>query len=207
MKKKMLICMITVLCLYGSANAVLITDVHGTYYDATTSNTAASDGTTPWYTTTSQGINKWNYNSASTTAIGGTVFEGYSPSGNVYQLTTTIAGLDSGKTYDVYVVYHARTGGSWNWHTMAALSGTTMIDCAYNNAEYVLATGTLVSCEKLIGRISGVKSFAVDVDAPQPSSSYIRAWYDGVAIVEVPEPATLVILGIGSALAFFRRKK
>lgn len=162
---------------------------------------AVMNGNTPLVT-------GWNTQS-SNTAIGGDSLQGTEGAG---LLTSTFAGIDDTKSYDVYVVYYSRVAANYDWYNYAALAGDSMVLCDETTADQTLITvpittsDTLAGHVKKIGTISEVSSFTVNIGAPEVGSLDRRAWYDGVAIVEVPEPATLLILGMGVAMGLLRRK-
>ena len=207
---KRLACLMMVLGVSVCTQAILVTDVVGTYYDATVDNTWPTDAASysiqgDWLTGAS-GVysDLWYLKTGSTTAVNGTAFQGAGP--DVPQLTTTVTGIDSSKTYDVYVVFHARNVGG-DWFIYAGMPGEALQLYDETNADYILGSGTLISCQTKIGQVSGAGSVSINVDCPlynNPGDQ--RTWYDGVALVEVPEPATLLILGLGASIGLLRRK-
>ena len=207
---KRTVCILMVLGFSVCAQAILVTDVVGTYYDATTDNTWATDSVSypnledwSYVTPTSVVYNSWYRKTGSTTAIDGTAFQGEGVT--LPELTTTIADLDPIKTYEVYVIYHARNSGG-DWYVYAGLESESLTLYDETNATHILSTGTLISCETLLGTVTGVSSLSVYIDGPETSSNGgQRAWYDGIALVEVPEPATMLLLGVGGILV--SRKK
>jgi hypothetical protein len=57
--------------------------------------------------------------------------------------------------------------------------------------------------QALLGQVTGTSISVFVEDAPATTSSN-RTWYDGIGY-EVPEPATMAILGLGALL--MRRKR
>ena len=190
MKKTIGFIIILVFC--ACSFAITSGDVFGTYFDATTSNTWATDAESypelsDWaYSSpdTPVILNKWYMKTGSTSAVDGTAFQGAGLS--LPQLTTTITGLDDTKTYDVYVVFHARNVGG-DWYIYAGMGGEDLALYDETNADYILGTGTLISCQTKLGTISGVDTFSIDVKGATTSvaDGYERTWYDGVAVIEV----------------------
>ncbi len=208
---KKLVCLMMVLSFCAIAQAVTVDTVTGVYFDATIDNTWATDVSSfpnlddwSYVTPTNVVYNKWYRKTGSTSAIDGTAFQGEGPT--LPQLTTTVA-ADPSKSYDVYVVFHARNIGG-TWFIYAGLPGDDLVLYDETNASYILGEGTLISCQTKLGTVSGLSSISINVNGPaSQTNGGQRAWYDGVALVEVPEPATVLFLGVGGFFAMIRKRK
>ncbi|MCE5199698.1 MAG: hypothetical protein ABFD54_12400 [Armatimonadota bacterium] len=99
-------------------------------------------------------------------------------------LTTTVRGLDSAKTYDVYVQFLALLDG--NWAIYAALSGQprTLARLANSAKTGITFDGTNPICEFKVGTIRGMSSFSVNVDDYYDSPVYALSLYYGVSYME-----------------------
>ena len=151
-------------------------------YDSTTSTYAIAD--------------LWFRKEGSTAAINGTVFQGLGV--NLPQLTMDVNGLDNSKVYDVYAVcWVKKEFSSEYWYTYAAIGGNQLKLCDYYTADIVFDEGQFIiqGVQVYLGQVSGVDSFTVDVDGPVSNSSLYRAWFDGVALVEVVVDSTLPVPG------------
>jgi hypothetical protein len=161
---------------------------------------------------------KWGRNNTSSNPINNTDLEGKDLATPLPELTMTVSGLDSAKTYDIYAVYWAKNPAlvTAYWYTYAKLEGEgAMLTCSYATATNIFYNNTVNpvgtnGCEKLLGTVSGVTSVNVLVAPPDYSSTLDqRARFDGVSYaVVVPEPAALVlVLGLGAMLGLRRWKK
>ena len=150
------------------------------------------------------------------TSVAGTVLESTgwsSPSDDVPRLVTIASGLNAAETYDVYVCFWGDQSES-PWRIRAGLSNdaelplwivggapegpTTPIQIGLDMSNRILWAA-------LVGTVSGVEYIELFVEDAPAESGDQRTWYDGVGL-NIPEPATMVLLGLGS-LALLRRKK
>ncbi len=119
-------------------------------------------------------------------------------------LTTTATGLDPGLTYDVYLTYYDVPPG-----VQAALSGDTLETYSDNwdiDSGIMGKEGDSAGTAKLawLGQVSGVSEVGIDV------ASTGGSYYDGLAVVAIPEPSTLVLAfsGLLGLLVYgWRRRK
>ncbi len=116
-------------------------------------------------------------------------------------LTTTATGLDPGGTYDVYLTYYSNGGVN------AALSGETL-ETYWDNWDIdsgVVGDPGLGSVKLAwLGTVTGVSEVGIDVGST--GSSY----YEGLAVVVIPEPSTLILAfsGLLGLLVYgWRRRK
>jgi hypothetical protein len=157
---------------------------------------------------------------------------GWGSTGVVQDLKTTVTGLVEGAEYKVYVVY-ATKSTTENWYTVGSLvpftkdvDGTKTNGIAYGFAaatDVITGSTTGATIDILegltidsstysgmmgyLGNVIGDASGLLDVYAGYGTdlADNERAWYDGVYLQAVPEPATLAILGLGALL--IRRKR
>ncbi len=155
---------------------------------------------------------KWYPKTGSSKAIEGTAFQG-SDVDEPPQLTATASDvLDPAKEYNIYVVYWAKNPDKVTsyWYTRAALPGDPLIDCSYATADNIFFDddGTGVQgCEVLLGTVNGVSDVSIIVEAPPVDApGDQRAWFDGISYAEVPEPTTMLLLGLGGLVGLRRRK-
>lgn len=154
----------------------------------------------------------------------------YSAYGNTFgQLKTTASGLVDGQQYAVYVVYSSKSS-SENWNVTAdlnpiSLSGTSNL--VASGTTYGAADGTLLgvtvnagadadddgggifSFKGFVANYTGTSSGTLDIyidDLADTTGANERAWYDGVYLEAIPEPATIGLFGIfGAGVLFIRR--
>jgi len=183
----------------------------GTYVDASTStNTAPLSAFAGSQVHTDQ---KWwdrplgGFNLNNNTVIEATLSE------DTPVITTTVTGLTSGE-YAVYVLYWTFLGSADKDQGIAAALGADPLVEYWRTDGVSFSTGikhpdttTTELYQVKIGTFTGT-SFAVNVDHAGSSLSGVsdeRTWYDGVAYVEIPEPAMIGALAIFPVLVCRRR--
>jgi len=156
-------------------------------------------------------------------ATGGTTI------GDQAMLVTTISGLTPGQDYSIYVDYLSADNA--NWAVMAGLSPGTLQGFARYNAT--IGANDHIGANDASGRVTDlglspvansnrnmyrglidpivaadvngeIQVYLDDVDLAIGNAN--RVWLDGVAYEAVPEPATMVLLGLGGLLAVGKRK-
>jgi hypothetical protein len=204
-----------------------------TYVNANTTNTV-SDYADPWWKTTgNDSIELWRYRSGFGMAEGGVIPGNCSTvitTGEIYQardswgdttgldwptLKTTVTGLDDTKTYNLYVVFWIDEHNS-PWRIRAAMTEAGLASSLYIGGE-PCPTGPFrpfKAGKDSAGRIMYVAQVAtvfgeteatMYIDDEPNDNSNCRAWYDGIAYREVPEPMTIALLGLGGLL--LKRRK
>lgn len=195
------------------------------YVDANRDNVSRADGSgNVWWTTSSysgddlwrERYGEWGLADSATTLppIGSTV-----PGGDIYQsidsgqvgkdacaLQITIDGVSAGD--HLYVIFWSDQAGS-PWSIRAGLDLGTLTtfspysgaptEWAYDSAGRKMWVGDL-------GAVASAGSYTIYIDDLPTDDSNQRTWFDGVAAGEIPEPATLILLGLGS-LAMLRKRK
>ncbi|MFI4911971.1 MAG: hypothetical protein ACIAQZ_09930 [Sedimentisphaeraceae bacterium JB056] len=178
--------------------------ITGTYVDASASNTAAIDDTTPWYNTTDGSGALWHIRTGSWGVESGTILEGF---WNDYDLVTTISGLTSGKTYDIRIVYFGHTSQVWSLGaTLDSTADPQVVTAAVaSNSDLTggYATGVGPQYEYLVGSAVADISGKIDVYIAARGD---RTWYDGLSYVEVTEPDPSFELGFYESGSYTRVK-
>lgn len=229
MKKVVLVLMVLGFGVHAQAVWVETGGYSGSYVDAipegmTGANTTTVDSfplITDWLIDGSSDPAKWRWRD--TEIIEGVydnaALESNSPSvsvGDRPMLVTTVSGLTSGVEYYMYVVYWDDDGadalglGTDAWTVLAGLDSTTLstftsdtgteTGTGRNREQYEAYLGTAFA------DINGEIKVYID-DLPDATSSINRTIYDGVVYSEVPEPATILLLGAGFALSALKRRR
>jgi hypothetical protein len=130
--------------------------------------------------------------------------------------TTAATALDSSVLYNVYVVYHSSPGavGGGNHGVSAAITGQSLVD--YDNTNGIDSGIDLINPSTqldttgnvfyaLLGQVTGVTSVSIDVQH-QGAAAYAQTFYDGVLVEVVPEPASVLLMGMGGLMMLRRRR-
>jgi hypothetical protein len=147
----------------------------------------------------------------------GTVYESTgnsNPSDNIPRVVTTVSGLAL-NTYDVYVYFWMDQNGS-PWRIRAGFENTVDPLPLYVGSNGITPTDSPVSwvgsdsqnrrlLQAYLGQVTGTSISVFVEDAPAANGNE-RTWYDGIGYAVIPEPATLVLLGLG-ALTVLRKRK
>lgn len=167
--------------------------VTGTYVDVTPLNTAAVDGTDPWYSTTSV-AGLWYQR-----AFGNedTIYQGSGANGG--DLKTTISGLTPGQVYDIYGIYWSKSVGE-NWGMLPGLD-PNRDSATWYNFENGTQTGPIIlesiyEMEGFVGTTTANKEGEIDVyvfNHAHITTSH-RSWVDGFSYQQAflsynPQPA------------------
>jgi len=127
------------------------------------------------------------------------VFEDYWSAANVAQ-TITIRGLDDSKTYDIYI-YSQRdnSGAPFARKIRTTIGGVTLTPVSSAWYSTYVLNENYVEFDDLQ---SSSGNIAITFQSTDTGSAPINA----IQIVEIPEPATMALLGIGGAIVLIRKK-
>lgn len=217
---KKLILLLVIVGMIGSAQAALTATTGMLLADAT--NTARATGTDPWFSEAGNTADYWDdRGTADSFAIEAVdpvfgainkAYQAQDKDGAVYhtEIITTISGLTEGDVYQVWVLQS---------DSLKSTGGTQAIDAAFVGDDMVTygtgsATDTgLVSKavgpwninEALLGTatVTAAGEIQVRLDATTDAE---RTVYHGLAYTLVPEPATMLLLGLGGLVTLRRRK-
>lgn len=126
-------------------------------------------------------------------------------------ITTFVKGLDTSKTYDVYVQFLTHPAG--NWAIYANLNWTPNTLLTKNNSTSTgIIWGDGPISEYKLGTITGLDAFYVNVDDYHNSPTFALSQYYGVSYVDVtpasvPEPSALLALATGLCGIFGASKR
>jgi hypothetical protein len=213
------VCVLVLFVVAKNASAV-------TFINANTTNTVGWDNSTDWWVDSGYSADdRWHHSTGFGMAEGESLPAtptGIVSGGEIYQsissgqsgkdartLKTTITGLDSSETYNIYVYFWSDQAGS-PWTIRAALTQVGLADLTYSpytgNATQVgLDSSNRILWEAKLGYVTGVTEQVVWIDDLPTNDSNVRTWYDGVGY-QIPEPVTVALLGLGG-LALIRRKR
>ncbi|GAA5495185.1 hypothetical protein Rhal01_01360 [Rubritalea halochordaticola] len=164
-----------------------------TYVDANVANTEAVGGTpSPFWTTSITSDNLWRFRDGFGFDVAGNngIYEKDGASGgygDAAKLVTTIAGLDAGTEYGVYVNFLSASGANWRVQAGLAADSLSVYSPSSNNVENLGLTSVAGSNRNQLRAFIGntnadangqIKVYIDDTDA---SSTNDRAWYDGVS--------------------------
>lgn len=133
-------------------------------------------------------------------------------------IITTASGLTPGQLYRVEVVYWSSESQNWSVRAGFDAGSMTLFD---RLGDAGATAGTLMAgfhdgdrdpYAGLVGILAAdaggqIKVYIDDKPSDSPNGGwYDRTWYDGINLTEIPEPATLVLLGLGGLLSLRRRR-
>jgi len=229
MKKVVLVWMILGFGILSQAQAVWVETggYSGSYMDAMPAGMAGANTqpvdplVTDWLIDGSSDPAKWRWRD--TEIIEGVydnaALESNSPStavGDRPMLVTTVSGLTTAVEYNMYVVYWDDDGadalglGTDAWTILAGLDSTNLSRFTSDNGSETGTGRSREQYEAYLGTafadINGEIKVYID-DLPDATSSINRTIYDGIVYSEVPEPATILLLGTGFALSVLKRRR
>jgi hypothetical protein len=203
------------------------------YVDAGVGNTfrASDDHASAWQNTAQTNDGIWRYRSGFSNnesfvlgSPGNDVLEssGINIVEDCVAIYTVASGLVAGQAYYVDVVYWTAKYNDWNgsrhnWNVKAgfALDSMLTFDALGTLGTAGTLTGKIESDRsELLGRVGQlvadangqIRVYIDDLPATVQNTQEVRTWYDGILVTAVPEPATLVLLGLGGLMSLKRRR-
>ncbi len=142
------------------------------------------------------------------------LWKGYADFGPGFGGTITVSGLSLTGSYDVYIYSDGRNAASWRSSTFSlGLTTITALDQAHSDwgggETYRRVVPGMNDGEGNYIVFSGISgaSFTLEIVAAEAADgSPLRAPVNGIQIVQIPEPSSLLLLGHLVAPLLIRRK-